>query len=52
MKNYYVEEEGQNMRFRVYRKAPSSEIQPTFIAGCKYKEHAEMVAKALNQLKK
>lgn len=51
MKKYYVKEEGQNLKFRVYRKAPSPEFQPTLIASCGYKEHAELIVSALNQYK-
>jgi hypothetical protein len=49
MKIYFVKEEGNNLRFRVYMKGPSLESQDSVIANCKYKEHADMIAAALNK---
>ncbi len=51
MKKYFLKEEGQNLKFRVYRKAPSSEFQDTLIASCGYPEHATLIIESLNSPK-
>jgi hypothetical protein len=35
--------------YHIYRKAPISEVQDTELAICRYREHAELIVKALNQ---
>jgi hypothetical protein len=50
MRKYFVKEEVPY--FRVYRKSPITDFQDTLVALCLYKEHAELVAEALNKNQK